>query len=623
MMKKSRIPVIILLLVISTLLVWYFRVVHRHEIIFTHLFYLPIVLSAFWWQYRSGYVVLYLSAALIASDLYTGSSVMILHDSIRIVIFLIVSAAIAFLSSEKLRLSSLLKYRQIISSMQEPVAIVSRGGEFILKNDKFTRYFPDAGSNIRSFKTLMEPADYNCFSESLDACFEKGSLTFKAFIKKTGSDKGFFSINLSPVLSDNFASDAVMTLWDMTEQKKAEDNLKTAVDRQKLVIDVLELLNRQKGGSDGIKDILELVNKGTGVDASGIILHSEDKFILHVMTGIDDMLSEKIKSGCSLINEEQPDPGTLCLCCRVLDKYNNSEETTADESALFWSNDLKQLAESEGLSMCGCISEGSFRSSAVIPFSGEGELLGFFILFDSNDNFFNSELIDYYRGIVQSIGIALSRTDYEASLKKTILEKEHLIREVHHRVKNNMQVITSLISLQASRQTDDKIRSVLIDSQNRVRAMSLVQERLYNSSDFSSINFQNYIQTLVTMLMSSYRLDSQKVRVTLDVSDINIGISTAIPLAQLINEILSNSFKHAFAGCENGSIAVSLHRTEEDKNCTLVISDNGNGLPGDVVFPQNGNLGFQLIDALIKQLHGKYTLVCSTGVSFRIIFNEG
>ena len=125
------------------------------------------------------------------------------------------------------------------------------------------------------------------------------------------------------------------------------------------------------------------------------------------------------------------------------------------------------------------------------------------------------------------------------------------------------------------------------------------------------------------MLMSSYRIDRQKVRVSLDVSDINIGISTAIPLAQLINEILSNSFKHAFICRENGDISVSQHRTEENKNCTLIVSDNGSGLPGNVVFPLNGNLGFQLIDALIKQLRGKYSLKTENGVSYTVEFSEG
>jgi len=621
-MKRARIPLIILLLLVSTLLIWYFRIVHRQEIIITHLFYIPIVLSAFWWQYRSGYVVLYLTSALIISDLYAHDKDIILHDLMRSMIFIIVGFTVAYLRTEKLRLYNLVRYRQIISSMREPVAIVNREGSIILRNGKFSTLFSDNDPDISCFKELMTGEVFSGFRNSLDSCFEKGETTFTSYIKMRSQETGYFSVNFSPVPSDDASSDAVLTLWDISEQKKTEESLKTAMGRQKLAIDVLELLNKQQAGSDSIKDILNLVKNSTGVEALGILLCSGGKFRLHVMTGINETLSEKIISDCSLISEQKADPGELCLCCRALDIYNKNEEGTADESALFWSNDLEKSAESEELSVCRCIREGGFRSAAVIPFSGEGELQGFFILFDSAGNFFNDELINYYRGVVQSIGIALYRSEYEASLKKTIIEKEHLIREVHHRVKNNMQVITSLISLQASRQTDDGIRSVLNDCQNRVRAMALVQERLYNSSDFSSINFQNYIQTLVTMLMSSFRIDRQRIRVSLDVSDINIGINTAIPLAQLINEILSNSFKHAFTDRDNGIVNVSLHRSEENKNCTLVISDNGNGLQGDVVFPQGGNLGFQLIDALIKQLRGKYTFNCGTGVSFSIIFSE-
>lgn len=622
-MKRARIPVIILFILFSTLLIWYFRIVHHNEIIFTHLFYIPIVLTAFWWQYRSGYVVLYFSAALIISDIYAGHTNMILHDAVRAVIFLAVGFTVAYLGTEKLRLFNLIKYRQMISSMREPVAILNRNGEIILRNANFSVLFPGMDPDVDCFKELMSGEDFSRFRGSLDECFEKGEITFTAYIKIPGAAAGFFSVNLSPVPADDASADAVLTLWDITEQKKAEESLKTAMERQKLVIDVLELLNKQQPGSDGIKDILSLVKNSTGVEALGIILNSDEKFTLHAITGIDETLSEKINSGCSLINQQQAELGTLCLCCRALEIYNKSEAGIRDEAALFWSNDLEQLAASEGLLMCRCISEGGFRSSAVIPFSCEDGLLGFFILFDSADDFFSDELIGYYRGVVQSIGIALNRIGYESSLKQTILEKEHLIREVHHRVKNNMQVITSLISLQTSRQTDDNIRSVLNDCQNRVRAMALVQERLYNSGDFSSINFQNYIQTLVTMLMSSYRIDRQKARVLLDVSDLNIGISTAIPLAQLINEILSNSFKHAFRGNESGSINISLHRNDEDRNCILVISDDGAGFPSDMVFPGNGNLGFQLIDALIKQLRGKYSLTSENGVSYTVIFNEG
>jgi len=622
-MKKLRIPVIIILLIFSTVLIYYFRVVHRNEIIFTHLFYLPVILSAFWWQYRGGIVIFYIGAALIVSDFYINEHVMIINDSIRLSVLLLVSFVTAFLTKERMRLATLMRYRSIIASMREPVAIVRRGGEIILKNRKFADLFPEAESGIDCFKDIMGTDDFEEFNRALDRSFEEEGVSLSSYITIADSSKRFFNINFNPVLNHVATDDAVISFWDITENKNTEEMLITAVERQKLVIDVLDLLNKQGQEDDVIRDILSLVKESTAIDFLSILLYQEGKFNLYEMSGSDIALAEKIKSGCPLINGGDVAPGTLCLCSRSREKYNENIKGDNDESGLFWCNDLEKLANSEELSMCECVKEGNFRSSAVIPFSGGNGLLGFFLLFDSNPDFFNEDIINYCKGVVQSIGIALSRSNYEASLRKTIADKEHLIREVHHRVKNNMQVITSLISLQTSRQNDESSRIVLNDCQNRVRAMALVHERLYNSENFSSINFQNYIQTLVPILLNSYGLSRQDVNVKIDVSDINIGISTAIPLAQLINELLSNIFKHAFSKDIKGNVELSLLRAGDGKTCTLNVSDDGCGFPSGVAFPDRGNLGFQLIEALIRQLKGEYNLDNSKGVTFVINFKEG
>ncbi len=620
-MNRVRIPVIIIFLIISTALVYYFRVVHSNEVIFTHFFYIPVILSAFWWHYRTVYVVSYLASALFFSDLYNNNFPMMFHDSIRGLIFLLVGLTVAFLQNEKFRLVKLVRYRQIISSMQEPVAIADPAGDLILKNEKFASVFPFAVSDIRSFKEVMAVQDFDSLMSSLNDCFEKGNIILPSYIRVSQSEHRYYKINFSPLTDSNSGVNIILTFWDVTERKRAEERLNTALQREKLVVDVLDLLNKQNPEHDAIKEILGLVKKGTGIEALGIILHSEEKFILHEMIGAAG-LDEIINAQCALINGSDPGPGMLCQCQRSLELYNRCEGCNRDEAALFWSNDLPQIAAEEGVELCSCLNERGFRSTAVIPFSDDDGLLGFFILFDSRGSFFTDELIEYYKGVVQSVGIALSRRNYEANLRKTISEKEHLIREVHHRVKNNMQVITSLISLQTSRQTDENIRSVLNDCQSRVRAMALVHERLYNSNNFNSINFQNYIQTLVPMLMNTYRVDRQKIRVEINVSDISIGLVTAIPLAQLINELLSNSFKHAFRDSKSGNVEISLSRSDGDRNYSLVVSDDGCGLQVDTVYPSMGNLGFQLIDALIKQLRGKLQLNSEHGLSFTITFTE-
>lgn len=620
-MNRVRIPVIIILLIISSLLVYYFRIIQSNEIIFTHLFYIPVILSAFWWHYRTVYVVSYLVAALIFADIYNNDLPLMLNDSVRGLIFLLVGLTVAFLQNEKLRFAKLVRYRQILSSMQEPVAITDPAGNLILKNEKFSSVFPFAGSDIRSFKGRMAGPDFDSLMSSLNGCFEKGNIIFPSYINVSQSEQRFYKINFSPLADSNSAGNIILTFWDVTERKRAEERLNTALQREKLVVDVLDLLNKQNPEDDAIKEILSLVKKGTGIEALGIILNSEGKFHLHEMIGAPG-LAEIINTECVLIKGTEPGPGMLCQCHRSLKLYNTCEGCSRDEAALFWSNDLPKMAADEGIELCSCLNEREFRSTAVIPFSDDEGLLGFFILFDSMDTFLTGELIEYYKGVVQSVGIALSRRNYEANLRKTISEKEHLIREVHHRVKNNMQVITSLISLQTSRQTDENIRSVLNDCQSRVRAMALVHERLYNSNNFNSINFQNYIQTLVPMLMNTYKVDRQKIRVGINVSDISIGLVTAIPLAQLINELLSNSFKHAFRDGKSGNVDISLSRSDGERSYSLVVSDDGCGLNLDTVYPSMGNLGFQLIDALIKQLRGKLLLNSEHGLTFTITFTE-
>ena len=266
------------------------------------------------------------------------------------------------------------------------------------------------------------------------------------------------------------------------------------------------------------------------------------------------------------------------------------------------------------------MSSAGIKSFAVIPVSSGEDISGFFILLDRRKFFFNNELLEFYEGIVQSISIALGRVSYQDYLKQIINEKELLIREVHHRVKNNMQVITSLISLQASRQTDEEVKSILNECQNRVRTMALVHEKLYSSNNYASINFGSYINTLVPLLMNSYRISKDLVTVKITAEDIQLDINTAIPLAQLVNEILSNVFKHAFPSDRTGSVEVALTRNTALGINILNINDTGIGLRGDVSFPAGGNLGFQLIQALIRQIRGRVEFKSAGGVSIQVEF---
>lgn len=189
--------------------------------------------------------------------------------------------------------------------------------------------------------------------------------------------------------------------------------------------------------------------------------------------------------------------------------------------------------------------------------------------------------------------------DYLASSLK---EKEILLKEVYHRVKNNLQVISSLLSLQARQVDDPNVLAALRDSQSRVRSMSLVHEQLYQTSNLGHIDLQLYLQNLTTHLYSLYKNSSGDVSFTVDSDDISLAIDDAIPCGLIVTELVSNSLKYAFPNRNDGEICVKAYHI--DDKIAIKISDNGIGLPPDSDMAEIASLGLELVQSLTRQLDG-------------------
>jgi len=202
----------------------------------------------------------------------------------------------------------------------------------------------------------------------------------------------------------------------------------------------------------------------------------------------------------------------------------------------------------------------------------------------------------------------------ESSLK----EKEVLLREIHHRVKNNLQIISSLLNLQMNYITDKKSLAIFEESRNRVRSMALIHEKLYQNESLSTLNIKDYIIELVNNLMRSYRTDN-RISSEINISDIFINTDTAIPLGLIINELVSNSLKYAFPDGREGKIAISLIPFTSEK-FQMIISDNGVGLPDNFDMNKTNTLGLQLVNSLVTQLDGEITLTNHAGTKFEINF---
>lgn len=257
-------------------------------------------------------------------------------------------------------------------------------------------------------------------------------------------------------------------------------------------------------------------------------------------------------------------------------------------------------------------------------------------------------------GEVHLQGIILDITEHKKAEDALLQMEEIRKKEIHHRIKNNLQVISMLLYLESGNFTDRDVIEAFRDSQNRVKSMALVHEKLYQSDDMVSVDFADYIENLADYLFQSYSLDSRKVSLKLNVEKVFLGMDTAVPLGIIVNELVSNSLKHAFAGEKEGEIYIELHRSREnstlqeknpdnsentkvrpqnnerpelkgitedkEEKLTLIVRDNGRGFPEKLDFRNTTSLGLQLVTTLVDQIEGEIRLDRSRGTSFEISF---
>jgi two-component sensor histidine kinase len=206
------------------------------------------------------------------------------------------------------------------------------------------------------------------------------------------------------------------------------------------------------------------------------------------------------------------------------------------------------------------------------------------------------------------------------NLRQSLAEKEALLKEIHHRVKNNLQIVSSLLYLQEAYMKDPKGVEILRESQNRVKSMALIHEQLYGRADLAKIDFGRYIQELVTNLFDAYGIDPPRIQLNVRADDIALGIDMAVPCGLIINELVSNALKYAFLPDHSGTIDIVI-RSLEAGRIKIVVADNGVGFAQPPADAEKKSLGLRLIDTLTTQLDGSISIKTENGTRFSIILN--
>jgi two-component sensor histidine kinase len=215
----------------------------------------------------------------------------------------------------------------------------------------------------------------------------------------------------------------------------------------------------------------------------------------------------------------------------------------------------------------------------------------------------------------------IQKRDAEERIKKSLQEKNILLKEIHHRVKNNLQIISSLLNLQSRSIDNEKYLNIFKESQNRIRTMALVHEKLYQSDDLGHINLPNYLYNVAMNLFHSYSSNSREIQLKTDIDDISLDIELAIPCGLIVNELISNSIKYAFPEDRHGKINLEV-KLMNDELYEIVIKDDGIGIPDSISLEKTSSLGLQLVRALVNQINGEMSLFKNNGTKFVIKFNK-
>lgn len=416
------------------------------------------------------------------------------------------------------------------------------------------------------------------------------------------------------------------------------------LDRQALAIEVLKILNRCSSGRECIRELLSAIQEATGFEAVAIRLQEGQDFPYFMSSGFPAQFLEAENSLCEYNACGSPKCGQegaallSCMCGLILRGNTLPELPFFTPGGSFWTNSSSQLLESRALESLNtslrrrCPEEG-YESIALIPIVSGSKRIGLLQLNDKRSDCLRLDTVLFFEELGQSIGIAFDRickeralqeanADLErrvrektAALESALKEKEALLQEVHHRVKNNLQVVDGLLGLTMNRARQEETLDVCRNIRSQVLGMSLVHHQLYSNARLHEIRFDVYLQRLWQELSRVF--PASHIQAHFQLQEITLPLQLAHPCSLAMNEALSNVLKHAFPNEQAGRVWIRM-RTEKNL-LQLTVADDGIGVPDNIDELANHSLGLKLLKSIVQgQLQGRLEIFHSEGTTVRL-----
>jgi PAS domain S-box-containing protein len=488
---------------------------------------------------------------------------------------------------------------QILLQAEQPILICDDSGQ-IIKASQGAHLLCTRSPLFCSFPDvfpLRHPSTSETFS--LGEVIQGNTVYGEEMVcRQRDGTESYFLVNAGPlVIAGQENSGCVVALTDITARKLAE------MERQ-------ELLEKVQQSEEDLQAQNEELNAQTEeLKAAHISVMNEKKRLEAVMEALPIGMAILDKRGGTLRTNKAFEMlwGSPFPWCQEVNDY---------EAFKAWWVDTGKPVQAAEWASAQAVQRGEIVVNQVMKierFDGQPRFVmnSAAPILDANDKI---------TGSVVAIQDITELKQAEKTIKASLKEKEVLLQEIHHRTKNNMNVICSLLSLQSSYIDDAKIEQLFQETQNRIRSMALVHEKLYQTQDLSNIDLGEYIADLASSVMANYHVTREKISLILAVESIMVNIETAMPCGLIINELISNALKYAFPEARTGTIGITLRKTP-DGQVDLRVADDGVGLPPGVDMRNKETLGMQLIANLAEyQLHGELELHNKQGTEFHLRF---